>query len=258
MMHSCLYEGTIRHRRFRPVENAFRYRLFLVYLDLDELDQVFRLHPLWSAERFNLATFRRRDHAGDPQTPLDMAIRSLVWNRTGEMPNGPIRLLTHLRYFGIGFNPVSFYYCYDPSGTRVETIVAEISNTPWLETHCYVFPLSESEHPLPGWGRFRFSKGFHVSPFMDMNIRYDWRFRVPGERLGVHMINHENGKRLFDASLSLKRREITRPALGRALFSWPPMTAKVILMIYWQALRLWWKRAPFYPHPSKTIAKAET
>ena len=250
-MHSCIYEGTVRHRRFRPVSNEFRYRLFLMFLDLNELPEVFKGRLAWSGDRFNLAYFRRADHLGDPQIPLDQAVRSLVEERTGARPTGPIRLMTHLRYFGYCFNPVSFYYCYDQAGSRVETIVAEIHNTPWQEVHCYVLGEALNEHPVRGWKRYQFAKDFHVSPFMDMGLWYDWRFREPGESLSAHLTDIEKGTKLFDATLSLRRREISDSALTRVLISYPFMTVKVTTMIHWQALRLLTKGAPFFVHPAK-------
>jgi DUF1365 family protein len=250
-MHSCIYEGTVRHRRFRPVSNEFRYRLFLMFLDLNELPEVFKGRLAWSGDRFNLAYFRRADHLGDPQIPLDQAVRSLVEERSGARPAGPVRLMTHLRYFGYCFNPVSFYYCYDQAGSRVETIVAEIHNTPWQEEHCYVLGEALNEHPVRGWKRYQFAKDFHVSPFMDMGLWYDWRFREPGESLSAHLTDIEKGTKLFDATLSLRRREISDSALTRVLISYPFMTVKVTTMIHWQALRLLTKGAPFFVHPAK-------
>ena len=253
-MKSGIYEGTIRHRRMRPVGNRFQYRLFLMYLDLAELPELFDPYRFWSIEKKNIATFRRRDHLGDPEVSLTHTVRDLVAARLGRRPSGPIRMLTHLRYFGYCFNPVSFYYCFDPDDTRVETIVAEIHNTPWLERHPYVLGDQLNIHRRPDWRRFRFNKDFHVSPFMDMDIDYDWRFRVPGQQLNVHMVNYRNGEKLFDASLSLKRREISSSALNRVLMHYPLMTAKVTALIYWQALRLHLKKVPFYTHPAKRDA----
>ena len=250
-LQSGIYEGKVRHRRFSPVLNSFQYRLFMMYLDLEELPTLFRGRSLWSSERVNFAFFRRRDHLGDPRVPLDQAVRDLVEERLGVRPEGPIRLLTHLRYFGICFNPVSFYYCYDRDGRYVETIVAEVHNTPWLEEHCYVFGEAQNEHPMRGWKRYQFPKAFHVSPFMEMEIWYDWRFREPGESINAHIINMTHGRKRFDATLSLTRREITGSSLARVLFAYPFMTIKVICMIYWQALRLWIKGATFYVHPAK-------
>lgn len=256
-MHSCIYEGTIRHRRFKPRPNTFHYRLFFMFMDLAELPTLFDVHPLWSRERVNLASFRRRDHFGNPEIPLDRAVAELVEKRLGRCPQGPIRLLTHLRYFGVCFNPASFYYCYNRADTAVETIVVEIHNTPWLERHCYVLGIEENEHPLPRWRRHRFAKSFHVSPFIDMNIRYDWRFSEPDDSLRVHMIDYQEGERLFDASLALQRREITPGALSRVLAQYPLMTGKVVAMIYWQALRLMLKKTPFFAHPKKREAVSE-
>jgi DUF1365 family protein len=235
----------------------FQYRLFFMFLDLAELPTLFDIHPLWSYERFNIACFRRRDHFGDPTIPLDHAVADLVEDRLGSRPNGPIRLLTHLRYFGHCFNPASFYYCYDSADTEVETIVVEIHNTPWGERHCYVLGAEQNEHATKYWRRHQFAKSFHVSPFIDMDIHYDWRFREPNDALQVHMIDYQGGQKLFDASLSLSRREITGTALTRVLVRYPILTGKVIAMIYWQALRLILKKTPFFPHPEKRESMVE-
>ncbi len=246
-----IYEGTLRHRRFHPKENQFQYRVFFMFLDLAHLDRVSGIHPLWSGTGVNLAYFRRRDHMGAPNVSLDRAMRNHVEENTGNRPQGPIRILTHLRYFGHCFNPVSFYYCYDTADSRVETIVAEIHNTPWGQEHLYVLPAEKSIHPFRQWRRHRFDKQFHISPFMDMRLHYDWRFRIPGKQLNVHMINYENDRRLFDASLSLAQKPMTRQNLSRVLWRYPAMTVKVVGLIYWQALKLLLKGTPVYTHPEK-------
>ena len=254
-MKSCIYEGTIRHRRFRPVQNSFQYRLYLMCLDLDELPQILAMHPFYANEHFNIASFRRRDHLGDPAVPLKQAVQDLIRTTTADPASGPIRILTHLRYFGYCFNPASFYYCYNADDTQLETVVVEIHNTPWGEEFPYVLARGMNEHPLTDWRRFRFGKRFHVSPFMDMDLRYDWRFRAPGDTLQIHMLLADRAEnKLFDASLSLKRQAINRQALTRVLLAYPLMTVKVAAMIYWQALRLLSKGAPFFPHPqNRTI-----
>jgi len=222
-----------------------------MFLDLAELPDLFDIHPLWSYERFNIACFRRRDHFGDPSILLDQAVADLVEDRLGNRPNGPIRLLTHLRYFGHCFNPASFFYCYNAADTEVETIVVEIHNTPWGERHCYVLGAEQDEHPIKYWRRHQFAKSFHVSPFIDMDIRYDWRFRLPDDSIRVHMIDYEKGEKLFDASLTLRRRPINRHALTRVILRYPVMTGKVISLIYWQSLRLLLKKTPVFTHPKK-------
>jgi DUF1365 family protein len=247
-VNSCIYRGWVRHRRYAPIHHAFTYRLFMLYLDLTELDQVVRGRWLWSIERPNVASFRRSDYLGDRGRSLDEAVRDLVEQRTDKRPTGPIRLLTHLRYFGYCFNPVSFYYCFDDEGEHVETIVAEITNTPWKERHSYVLDRgsgTSGDRRL----RFQFRKAFHVSPFMDMDHDYDWRFTEPREHLAVHMENHERGQRLFDATMAMRRRPITGGELARVLLRFPFMTGRVVAGIYWQALRLRVKRCPFFPHP---------
>jgi len=256
-MHSALYTGRLRHRRFAPAPHAFEYRVCMVWCDLAELEHVFRGRWLWSARRPALAWLRRADYLGDPAVPLDQAVRDRVERDTGTRPAGPVRLLTHLRTFGHCFNPVSFYYCYDATGERIETIVAEITNTPWNERHAYVLPVSRGEG-RGGTLRFRFGKAFHVSPFMPMAIDYDWRFAPPGTRLSVQMENWRAGERLFDATLVLERREITGASLAGALVRFPFEALRVLGAIYWQAFRLRLKRVPFHGHPDKRIEEKTT
>jgi DUF1365 family protein len=224
--------------------------MFMMYVDLAELPGLFRNRWLWSGTRRALAWFRREDHVGNPKLPLEESIRRLVEERTGQRPTGPIRLLTHLRYFGYCFNPVSFYYCFDETGEHLETIVAEVNNTPWGETHCYVLS-SDRNIGRDRTRRYLLDKEMHVSPFMPMNIDYDWRFGEPGDRLSVHMENHLDGGKHFDATLALERREISAASLARVLISYPLMTVKVMVAIHWQALRLWLRGVPFLVHPDK-------
>lgn len=252
-MHSCLYVGQVKHRRYSPAPHAFRYGLFMLYLDLEELPELFGNRWLWSTTRPAIARFRRDDHLGDKRLDLATAVRGFVKQETGIDLEGPIRLLTHLRYFGYGFNPVSFYYCFDTRGENIEVIVAEVNNTPWGEKHCYILPESRNQGSADR-KRYILDKRFHVSPFMDMNIDYDWRFTVPARSLSVHMKNYQQEVPLFDATLSLKRRPINGVNLAGVLISYPFMTAKVVVAIYYQALCLWLKQVPLYPHPDKQEA----
>jgi DUF1365 family protein len=176
----------------------------------------------------------------------------MLRERTGVRPQGPIRLLTHCRYFGFGFNPVSFYYCYDSEDTHVEHIIAEVNNTPWGEQYCYVLLDADNEMKeisSSGHHQYRPIKDFHVSPFMSMNIHYDWRFNQPDERLSVHMQNFENEEKLFDATLDLEKQPIRSSTMARVLIQYPLITLKVVGGIYFEAFRLLLKRTPIYDHP---------
>jgi DUF1365 family protein len=144
-MESCLYEGWLRHRRYSPKRHEFRYPLFMLWLDLGELDQVFKGRWLWSTRGPNLVWFRRADYGGDPALPLDEAIRQLVAAETGERPEGPVRILTNPRILGYCFNSISLYYCYAADGRTLEAVVGEVTSTPWGERIHYVLPMSANE-----------------------------------------------------------------------------------------------------------------
>lgn len=250
-MHSCLYVGRVRHRRFFPRRHCFDYRVFYSYLDLDELEQIFTKRWFWSHRKPTLAWFKRSDYLGPSTIPLRQAVAEKVKAATGTSPRGPIRVLTHLRYFGFVFNPVSFYYCFDELDRYVETIVAEITNTPWGERFSYVLSsadqLSKSQYMC-----FGFQKKFHVSPFMPMDVNYNWSFGVPDETLNVYMSNFQHQRKIFDATLQLKRKPFDSKNSAAVLVQYPFITIKIVAAIYWQALKLVLKRTPVFTHPSKT------
>jgi DUF1365 family protein len=255
-MESCLYFGRVRHRRFAPVAHAFERPLFLVYLDLSELDSVFRGRWLWSTRRLAYARFRREDHLGDPAVPLDESVRRLVGAHLGRRPAGPIRLLTQLRQAGLRFDPVRFFYCFGADARALDAIVADVTNTPWNERHRYVLDARASDG---GGRRLRLTstKEFHVSPFLPMELEYGWSLTAPGERLAVRIeARRRGGAATFDALLALRRREITRASLAFALARFPLLGVQVMASIYWQAFRLHRKGARFFPHPALAGAAA--
>jgi DUF1365 family protein len=231
--------------------NEFRHRLFMVYLDLAELPQALDASPLWSARRPALAWFRRADHLGDPAVALEDSVRALVEERTGKRPEGPIGLLTHLRYFGHCFNPVSFYYCFKAGGEELEAVIAHVTNTPWGESHAYVMPVSEpADHGTATVSSGSFEKLLHVSPLMGMEHRYELRVTDPGERLAVHIASADRaGEPVFDATLALQRRELTGASMAGALARYPFLTMRIMARIYSHALRLRLRGARYFPHP---------
>ncbi|MDX1403881.1 MAG: DUF1365 domain-containing protein [Woeseiaceae bacterium] len=248
-MNSCIYEGRVKHARQKPARHQFSYRLFMMYLDLDELPGLFKRRWLWSVTRPAIARFRRGDHLGANDRPLVDCVRELVERETGKRPDGPIRLLTNLAYFGYCFNPVSFYYCFSKDGAKVEFIVAEVNNTPWGEQDSYVLECGDGVVAKKAW-RFRPLKKMHVSPFIPMDIEYTWALSAPADHLSVFMADSKDGERILEATLMLRRKEINAVSLASVLLRFPLMTSKVILAIHWQALRLWLKRCPVYEHPA--------
>jgi uncharacterized protein len=264
---SAIYEGIVRHRRYAVRSHELRHRLALVYLDLDELPGL--LGGRLVAHRPGAVRFRRRDYLGDPAVPLAESVRDAVEAQTADRPQGPIRVLTQPRTFGHCFNPVSFYYCMEPSGQCVQSVVAEVTNTPWGECHAYVLPAAPGTSPAtlranpagldeatavtavraaPAVLRGGLPKALHVSPFMGMDHRYEWCLTVPRETLSVHIESHREGRLAFDATLALRRRELTRASLARVTARYPLATVRVLALIYAHALRLKLKGVPVHPH----------
>lgn len=244
---SAIYEGWVAHRRTEPVEHGFRYRIFLPLFDLDELPALLDDVPLWSARGCAPARFRRADYLGDPAVPLADAARDLVAERTGSRPEGPVRLLANPRYLGVGFNPAAFYFTYGAEpGSGVQAMIVEVTNTPWGERRSYV--LEAGSEGLKG----TFAKRLHVSPFMPMEQSYEWIATEPGERLAVSIRNFDpEGRQVFEASLALRRRELNPASLRRLLFRYPPMTISTIARIYWNAVKLKAKGAPYFSPPKQ-------
>lgn len=249
---SAIYTGWVSHQRQLPKPHGFRYRVFMMFLNLDELPQLFEGYRFWSFGLRNLAWFRRADYYGHADKPLKQEISDLVTKATGKAPAGPICMLTNMRYFGYCFNPVTFYYCFNQAGTAIDSMVSHITNTPWGEDYAYVHDFSKAGAATSA--SFRFDKDFHVSPFMPMDIHYDWKFKLDESGIMIRMLNLRNQQPVFNAMLNLQRSLITEKALNRLLLKFPFMTFKVIAAIYWNALLLWLKRIPFYSHP-KTANK---
>ena len=246
-MEPAIYSGTLRHRRFQPVRHEFTYPLFMAFLDVDRIPELMGVSPFTSYERFNWASFHDRDHFGDPALPLRERLKSDAAAQGVRLPDGPIFLLTHLRYLGYNFNPISLFYCYSREG-RLDVVLAEVNSTfgesrnYWLSTANQV----SSMEPI-----YRCPKLMHVSPFMPMNLDYRFVLPPPGQSLVAHMNTLAGEQSEFDATLSLRREPWSATSLRRALLRFPWMTAKVIAAIHWEALKLRCKNVPVFTHPAR-------
>lgn len=236
-LQSGLYVGQVRHRRFTPIKHAFNYPVFMPLIDLDELSTLAARVRGFRLGKWGFAAFHHADYfAGESDTKA--ACLDKLYALTGERITGKVYALCQLRYLGVYFSPVNLYYIYD-TDNQWRYVLAEVSNTPWGEKHFYAIPAGK---------RWQHDKAFHVSPFNPIEQRYHWRLKPLGERVHVHLEAHRNDRE-FDATLGMKRRPFTTQTLNKLLIRTPIETVKVLIGIYWQALKLWIKGAPFYPHP---------
>lgn len=269
-MRSQLFKGSVRHRRRGPVAHEFRYPSTMLWLDLDEIDDLVGRGWFARDRWFAAMSFCRADHWGSPERPLTETIRDLVATESGSRPGGSIYLLTYLRYWGYFFSPLNLYFCFDESeDSRPVAIVAEVNNIPWRERHVYVLHQGNAIEGSRGGDaplRYRHEKAFHVSPFMDMALQYRWAIRMERDKskvtsLAVHLENlasTADGQwdSIFDASLSLTGTPLTRWNLMSMLIRYPWMSVQVVAAIYWEAFRLWLKKCPYYPHPRYATTSA--
>ncbi|HEX7961297.1 MAG TPA: DUF1365 domain-containing protein [Terriglobales bacterium] len=247
-MESAIYTGTLRHRRFHPKRHDFTYSIFMVSLDIDRLAELMAISPFTGYNRWNWASFYDADHFGDLRSPLRERLARDAHEHATELPDGRIFLLTHLRYLGYNFNPVSFFYCYDKQ-ERLKAILAEVNNT-FGETHNYwLDEKNGSNRQGANAAHYRFRKEFHVSPFLEMDCEYRWTFTDPADSLLIQTNSLRGGEPVFDATLKLEHQEWSARNLHRVLLRHPWMTAKVIAGIHWQAVRLWAKNVPLVHHP---------
>ena len=249
-MNSCLYFGEVSHHRKAPRKHDLRYDVYMAHLFLDEVDDVFKGRWFWSANRSNLGGFQRSDYHRPEVDDLSIAVRATMSEQLGRECTGPVSIITHLRTFGYCFNPVSFYFHWNEARTRPSALMAEITNTPWGERYAKCFEWETNPNSERSDHEFR--KEFHVSPFIGMNIDYDWRFRAPSDRFQADMILQEDQKTFFTAHLKLERRPLNGRNLAWALARFPFMTLNVTRAIYWNALILRLKGCPFYAHPKKS------
>ncbi|NQY42903.1 MAG: DUF1365 domain-containing protein [Legionellales bacterium] len=244
-MDSCIYEGIVTHTRFFPRKHFFKYRLFMMFVNINNLEEKIDKYLFWSSNKFNLAYFKRSDHMGDATEALAISVKKFIQDGAKQKFDGDIYLLTHFRYFGYCFNPVSFYFCTE--NNLIKFVIMEVNNTPWGEQHCYLLEIPMGEN-LNGY-KFRFNKKMHVSPFMEMKMDYVLSCKKYQDMLNITINNIENNKTIFIAKMGLKKKAINRKNMFLILMKYPIMTYKVIFGIHYQALKLWFKRVKVVYHP---------
>ena len=246
---SAIYEGVLAHRRYEPRPRSLRYPIWMVLLDLDELPHVLDRRLLWSARRPAPIRFRERDFLDSGDRPLAAAARALAAERLGQAPAGPVRVLAMPRVAGVGFNPASFVYLHGPEG-KLEALIVEVTNTPWGDRHRYV---AARDGEGPGI-RAELKKRLHVSPFMPMEQSYTVEASVPDRDLRVRVRSFEGQRKVFEAALALRRRELSAAATRDVLLRRPPQSLATLARIYAHALRLRIAGAAVYRRPREAAA----
>lgn len=249
-MKSCLFVGEVEHRRFEPVSHEFRYKVCYYYLDLDEIDGIFNIPFLLTKDKWGLLSWWRKDYIHPNDLPVKDVVKKAILTQTGESFDGPIRMLTNISYFGFCFNPVTFYYCFDRD-EKLKFIVSEVTNTPWKQRNTEVYPFRGDKKTLQ-----QHPKTFHVSPFMQMEIDYTFVLNKPEENIYILMQNRKTGdqKIVFDSTLELKRKELSKSNVALQFLRFPFMTVTTVAAIYWQALILYFiRKTPFYSHPDQNL-----
>ncbi len=252
--------GDIRHHRYIPKKHMFRYNMYWSLLDLDKLNENADRYRFFSNETWNLLSYRKQDFIGAGKQQTKDSVLNFLSKETNKAFDGKVFILSHLRFLGFNFNSVSFYFCIDKQG-ELQYIISEITNTPWGERHAYLHSCEKSLS-RSGCCIFNFSKNFHISPFVSMDMNYQWLFKITNSNMRIHMKVTKKNKekndplKVLDVTFTGKHLPLTQANISKLIFKNPFQPLKMIFGIYWQALRLWFKKVPFYSHPKYENAKS--
>ena len=246
-LQSCLYAGRVTHRRSRPRRHGFGYRVFYLLLDLNELDRLASTVRLFSRDRFNVLSFRSRDHGDGSEVPLHLQVEAMASAAGAAIEGGTIQILCMPRVFGYVFNPLSIYFCRDRTG-RLACLVYEVSNT-FGQRHSYVIPVNKPMADAADVVRQTCAKSFYVSPFLEMDLTYDFEVTPPGQRVGIAVTARDSAGPLLATAFAGGRRTLSSAAIVGVILAHPFLTMKVVTAIHWEALWLWTKGVKLRPRP---------
>ncbi len=247
MTASAIYSGIVAHARRRPHRHRLRYAIFMLLLDLDEIDALAARLWLFSRDRLNLVSFHNRDHGDGSEVPLRMQITNLLRLHGLDWDGGPIRMLAMPRVLGHAFNPLAVYYCHRQDG-GLAAMLYEVNNT-FGQRHSYLLPVDDAARHAECI-RQSCDKSFYVSPFMDMQMRYRFTVERPGARLALAIDGSDKDGLLIATSFCATRRTLTDRHLLAAFLRVPLLGLKVLGGIHWEALKLWRKGVALHPRPA--------
>ncbi|WP_299568186.1 DUF1365 domain-containing protein [uncultured Shewanella sp.] len=257
---SGIYQGEVSHRRFTPKSHSFSYDMALMAINLDEISQLEKVSRLFGMSKWSLLKFNPQDYLNSlasqfeeqaveqletdnsilsPASALKQRVMWTIKQLGAKFDCDEVIFAGQIRHFGFYFSPVNFYFCYQ-AGQPIY-MLAEVSNTPWDQRHCYLVDIQDTQTT---------DKVFHVSPFLNLDMHYQWKIVPPSKRLNVTIQNRDDdNKKLFDASLHLQRKPFSSANVRQMLTAFPVMTMKIMWGIYWQAFKLFVKKIPFVAHP---------
>lgn len=240
-MESALYHGQVDHARFTPIKHRFTYDITLFWIKLSEVEELTKKVRFFSSKKIAWVRFKPSDYLDGDNAPLQDRVLNKMSALAGEELKGNIYMLGQMRTLGLYFSPVNFYFLQQEAQTEFSHMLAEVSNTPWDEKHCYLVDMNDQTDN---------DKAFHVSPFNPIDMQYRWRVTQPNEKFAMSL-SCIKGQKHFEAGLALVKQPLTTETLKAALIKVPSFTIKSLLGIYWQALKLFIKGAPIYDHPNK-------